>query len=566
MYPEHLLHAVNSGAPDQSKRAITSLTKFVNLASRGQLPEFVAPILCSATLTALKKLKGGVRPIAVGEVIRRLIAKCIAREANSEAADLFNTKQLGVAVKGGAEGIVHATRVSFEKLQKSKNSRILQIDFKNAFNSVKRSKVLEAVAKFLPSVAPFATFCYSQHSHLHFNNTYLSSQSGVQQGDPLGPLLFSLALWPIIKEVETKIPNLVQHNWYLDDGILAGTHRQLCTALHFLTNLCEGCGLELRIEKCELWSPVNLNAIDTRVKRNSKEGLEILGAAIGNHSFVAASLRKRVNKIEKLLENLAYLDDPYCALGILRSCLGAPKMVYSLRCNTPSEESSVILQDFDNLQRTTFENMLGTVISDSAWKQACLPINKTGVGIRQAVDQLKAVFVGSVSQAEALVEQITGEKITDNQIFKETVEELQNLEISQYTQHKIQEALDDAAFSDLLGNQISNREKARLLSLTLPQSGAWLSAPPIPSLGLHLQPNEFRAALKYRIGVPLYIEERKCPYCQNGRLDKLGDHALSCHGRGDVISRHDRVRDRIFAACSTANLSPDCEQKNFDSR
>ena len=118
---------------------------------------------------------------------------------------------------------------------------------------------------------------------------------------------------------------------------------------------------------------------------------------------------------------------------------------------------------------------------------------KICVGIRQAVDQLKAAFVGSVSQADALVEQIFGGKTTNNQIFKETVEELKNLEISQYTQHKIQEALDDAAFSDLLGNQISNREKACLLSL---QSGAWLSAPPIPSLGLHLQPNDFRAALK----------------------------------------------------------------------
>ena len=93
--------------------------------------------------------------------------------------------------------------------------------------------------------------------------------------------------------------------------------------------------------------------------------------------------------------------------------------------------------------------MLGTVIAlriYSAWKQVCLPINKTGVGIRQAVDHLKAAFVGSISQADALVEQIIGEKITDNQIFKETVEELKNLEISQYTQHKIQEALDDAAF------------------------------------------------------------------------------------------------------------------------
>ena len=132
-----------------------------------------------------------------------------------------------------------------------------------------------------------------------------------------------------------------------------------------------------------------------------------------------------------MLYNLAYLDDPHCALGILRSCLGVPRMVYSPRCNSPSDESSVILQVFYNVQRTTFENMLGTVISDNAWKQACLPISKTGVDIRQAVDQLKAEFVGSVSQADALVEQITGEKIKDNQIFKETVEELKNLEISQ---------------------------------------------------------------------------------------------------------------------------------------
>ena len=142
--------------------------------------------------------------------------------------------------------------------------------------------VLETIAKFLASVAPFETLCYSQQSYMHFNNTHLSSQLRVQQVHSLGP-------------------NLVQHNWYLDDGILTGTHQQLCTALKLLTNLSEGCGLELRIEKCERWSPVELKAIDNKVKRNSKVGLEILGAAIGNPSFVAASLRKRVTKIEKLL-------------------------------------------------------------------------------------------------------------------------------------------------------------------------------------------------------------------------------------------------------------------------
>ena len=56
--------------------------------------------------------------------------------------------------------------------------------------------------------------------------------------------------------------------------------------------------------------------------------------------------------------------------------------------------------------------MLGAVITDSSWKQACLPRNKTGIGIRQEVDQLKEAYLRSSSQSDALVEQITGEKIT----------------------------------------------------------------------------------------------------------------------------------------------------------
>ena len=91
--------------------------------------------------------------------------------------------------------------------------------------------------------------------------------------------------------------------------------------------------------------------------------------------------------------------------------------------------------------------MLGTVIKDDAGKQSCLPISKTGVGNRHAADLLKVAFVGSVAHVDALVEQITGEKITDKHNFKERVEELKNLEMSQYRQYNIQEALDDAAFS-----------------------------------------------------------------------------------------------------------------------
>ena len=189
MYHEHPLHPVNCAASDQSKQAITSITKLVNLASRFQLPVSVAIVFCSAALTALKKLKGGVRSIAVSEVLLHLVAKCIATQTQIESAELFSSKKLGVKV--GAESIMHATKSTFEKLQFSQVAAIIQIDFENALISIKRSQTLNAAVTLMPSLASFAIYCYSQHSYLYYSNKSVTNQSGLQQGDPLGPLLFS---------------------------------------------------------------------------------------------------------------------------------------------------------------------------------------------------------------------------------------------------------------------------------------------------------------------------------------------------------------------------------------
>ena len=259
----------------------------------------------------------------------------------------------------------------------------------------------------MPSLGSFAIYCYSQHSHLYYSNKSVTSQSGVQQRNPLGPLLFSLTLWLIIEETESKIPSLTQHCWYFEDGIIAGTEPELNDTLDILTVSGKTCGLELRRDKCGVWRKRDLNTIDSRIKRNSREGLEIQGAAVRSPWLVSASIQKRIQKIAKFLENLEYINDPLCALGILRSCLGAPKMVYSPRCNTPLEAAINIFEEFDSLQRTTFENILGTVLSNESWHQACLSIKKTGIGIWRASDQIKAAYIGSISQSATLVEHIT---------------------------------------------------------------------------------------------------------------------------------------------------------------
>ena len=48
-------------------------------------------------------------------------------------------------------------------------------------------------------------------------------------------------------------------------------------------------------------------------------------------------LLERVKNIGEFLGISAFVDDPQCVLGIMRFCAGAPKMVFSLRCNSPSD-------------------------------------------------------------------------------------------------------------------------------------------------------------------------------------------------------------------------------------
>ena len=67
-----------------------------------------------------------------------------------------------------------------------------KIDFSNAFNCVDRQAFLEQCRHQFPGLSRWAEWCYAQPSHLYFGPDTISSERGVQKGDPIGPLLFSL--------------------------------------------------------------------------------------------------------------------------------------------------------------------------------------------------------------------------------------------------------------------------------------------------------------------------------------------------------------------------------------
>ena len=123
----------------------------------------------------------------------------------------------------------------------------MKVDFENAFNSIRRDKLLESVKNDFECVFPFLYQCYSQDSILTFNGTRLKSAEGIQQGDPLGPLCFSLCLQGLVSSLSSAF-----NVWYLDDGTLASDPSTVESDFKKIIQEQHSLGLQFNIKKCEL--------------------------------------------------------------------------------------------------------------------------------------------------------------------------------------------------------------------------------------------------------------------------------------------------------------------------
>ena len=83
---------------------------------------------------------------------------------------------------------------------------VITTDAANAFNSVSRRAVVDALRRHFPSLLPFVEIFYAVDGDLvirmPWGIEFVRSRCGVQQGGPLGPLLFALALQETLMQVQ----------------------------------------------------------------------------------------------------------------------------------------------------------------------------------------------------------------------------------------------------------------------------------------------------------------------------------------------------------------------------
>ena len=83
----------------------------------------------------------------------------------------------------------------------------------------------------------------------------ITYESGVQWGDPLGPLLFfCLVLHQVICAIATdsECASLLFHRWYIDDGVVAGPISAVLRVPSIIKDLGPPLSLHINLSKCEL--------------------------------------------------------------------------------------------------------------------------------------------------------------------------------------------------------------------------------------------------------------------------------------------------------------------------
>ena len=179
--PGHLKDLVAPQTAEAGRRLMKALANLCSKLLLGQVPQHARDLLFAANLTALRKKDGGIRPIAVGNVFRRLASKIAAKRVIPELRRQLPLVQLGVGVSGGCEDAAHAVRAFVQSSVVHENNVLIKFDMQNAFNTVRRDHFLEVCSSRAPSILHLASTAYATSSHLVIGNETILSETGVNK-------------------------------------------------------------------------------------------------------------------------------------------------------------------------------------------------------------------------------------------------------------------------------------------------------------------------------------------------------------------------------------------------
>jgi hypothetical protein len=571
--PRHLLDlAAYSGST-----SLDTIGRVVARFADGRLPADARRFFFGARLVALAKVGGGLRPIACGDVFRRMAAKLLcARAGEDAAAFLANFGQLGVACESGMDGITHAARrYAAEFLRPGSGRCILKVDVRNAFNTCSRSDFLHVVREQFPELFNYAAAAYGHESLLQFADAFLASRAGVHQGDPLGPLFFALALVVILQSIDTDALEL--NAWYLDDGTVGATTLAIRAFLNSLAQVAREHDLTLNFSKCEI---VCADA-DVALFRNEFPEITsivpvssffLLGTPLGSAEVARAKVEVAAERSTRRARLITALPDPVVATALLRHTTGF--CIGNFYARGVGVLARTVFAGIDAATISAFE-AINFSLDEGRRELARLPTACGGFGLRSIADHCGIAFVAATVAAHelfpALLSQQTRDQLArsaDTWLVLDDPVLLRFPPVAEFVTRYVDDGVAvrhaqrmlsrrlDRATSDALSPSLPEALQTRIVSAASPHANAWLAPAPGADAPRWLSPADWDVLIRRRLVLPIAAAPSRCGNCGVATADVYGDHSVVCMHGPARYKIHNAIRDTTVRVCQEALLSP----------
>ena len=496
----------------------------------------------------------GLRPIGVGEVLRRIAGKVVMYISKKDVKEAAGSLQVCAGQEAGSEAAVHAI---FDIFQNDDTEAVLLVDADNAFNSINRKAMLHNISIICPIITTFISNCYTKPARLFVvGNFELKSTEGTTQGDPTAMAAYALGVTPLIHFLSEFIKINDHHSKevaFADDFTVAGKVTEIRSYWDALLQIGPLFGYFPKPSKSYLivkqqHHNIALETFNDSEVKITTEGKRHLGAVIGSTSFKNYYSKSLVDEWImqfKLLSKIAESEPQSAYAAFIGGFRG--KLTYFMRTIPSLGE---LLKPLEDVIRFHFIPAItgGHLCSDNERRLLSLPIRFGGLAIPLFYNDAQYEYENSRKLTSSLARLIKEQ----NQVYTVNESDIKtikaNIKSEKEERHKttLNEIKRCLSENDNRLNDISQEKGA----------SNWLAAYPISDQGYDLNKQQFWDSIRLRYGWRLANIPSTCS-C-GSKMDI--QHAMSCKKGGFVTIRHNNVRDLtanlLNEVCNDVNIEP----------
>ena len=488
--------------------------------------------LMSCRLIPLDKAPG-IRPIGIGEVLRRIIGKAVMTVIKPDILNATGYQQLCAGQNAGCEVAIHAVRDLFEL---DSNHGFIQIDASNAFNAINRKLLLHNVNIICPQISTYINNCYAHPARLFITGgKEMSSQEGTTQGDPIAMGMYALGLMPLLTTVAAPDDKNFFQVAFADDLTGVGEIDELKVWWENILKFGPYLGYNVNESKSWLITKERyINQAKTAFKNSAikitTDGHRHLGAVVGTQANKENYVKEKVTEWINAVNNLTKFacTEPHAAYSAFIHGL-RHRFTYTMR--TIPDISHLLKPLDDAIDNFTKVLLHGYEFNKDERSLFSLPARFGGMGM---------IIPSQISQQEYLnsrsVTSGTIEKVKLNEIYSDN-----NKEVGKIKDHlKSEKRKQHGILLNEIKEKTASKQTLRSIEAAT-ENGAsiWLTVLPIKRNGFFLEKQAFWDGIHIRYNIPL---ERLPTKCVCGFPFDL-QHAFSCPKGGLVIARHNEIRD-----------------------